>query len=79
MKDVTTLYDNLVAIRRADQVLPETASRETRNDLDIVIRRIKGKLAHELALLPVNELEEVFDSLDLDYTNEARAELEALM
>ncbi|MEM7430688.1 MAG: hypothetical protein AAF351_01990 [Pseudomonadota bacterium] len=78
MQDVITLYDDLVAIRRTAQVLPETASRETKDDLDVVIRRIRGKLAYELALLPEEERHDIIYELDREYGG-AWKELEALL
>ena len=79
MYDVTELYDDLVAIRRAAQVLPKTASREARDDLEVVLKRIEGKLAIALLQLPEDELEEILESLDEEYANGARAELEAFI
>lgn len=79
MEDVTTLYDDLVAIRRTAQVLPKTASRETRDDLEVVIRRIKGKLTYELALLPDEERLDIIYELDNDHGGAAWKELEALL
>ena len=79
MYDVTELYDDLVAIRRAAQVLPETASTETRTDLKCVLKRIEGKLTIALSYLPEDELEENLEALDQEYNNEARGELEALI
>lgn len=79
MNDVTTLYDDLVAIRRAAQVLPKTASRETRDDLEVVLERIEGKLTVELQALPEDELEETLECLDEFYNGLARVELESLM
>jgi len=72
MTDVTELYDDLVAIRRAAQVLPKTASRETRDDLKVVLKRIEGKLTVELHALPEDELEETLESLDELYDGLAR-------
>ncbi len=79
MQDVTELYDDLVAIRRAAQVLPQTISRATRDDLEVVLSRIEGKLTVELRALPADDLEETLEALDALYANEARAELEALI
>ena len=78
MNDVTTLYDDLVAIRRAAQVLPKTASSETRDDLAVVLKRIEGKLTVELRALPEDDLEETLEALDREYDGQAQAELEAL-
>ncbi len=79
MYDVTKLYDDLVAIRRAAQVLPESASQETKTDLKCVLSRIEGKLTIALSLLTEDELEETLDALDSEYDGLARAELEAHM
>ena len=79
MYDVTKLYDDLVAIRRAAQVLPKSASQETKTDLKCVLSRIEGKLTIALSLLTEDELEETLDALDSEYDGLARAELEALM
>ena len=79
MQDVTELYDDLVAMRRAAQVLPQTISRATRDDLEVVLSRIEGKLAIELRALPEDDLEDILEALDLEYNNEARGELEALI
>lgn len=78
MTDVTTLYDDLVAIRRAAHVLPETASKETRDDLEDVIRRVKAKLTYELVLLPEEERHDIMYELDLGYAGGAWEELEGL-
>ncbi len=79
MYDVTKLYDDLVAIRRAVQVLPKSASQETKTDLKCVLSRIEGKLTIALSLLTEDELEETLEALDSEYDGLARAELEALM
>ena len=79
MYDVPKLYDDLVAIRRAAQVLPKSASQETKTDLKCVLSRIAGKLIIALSLLTEDELEETLEALDSEYNNEARADLEALM
>ena len=79
MNDVTTLYDDLVAIRRAAQVSQEEISQESRDDLQVVLERIKGKLRDTLRATPAGQLEDIIESLDSEYNNEARAELEALM
>lgn len=79
MYDVTKLYDDLIAIRRAAQVLPKSASQETKTDLKCVLSRIEGKLTIALSLLTEDELEETLDALDSEYDGLARAELEALM
>ncbi len=79
MYDVTKLYDDLVAIRRAAQVLPKSASQETKTDLKCVLSRIEGKLTIALSLLTEDELEETLEALDSEYDGLARAELEALM
>ena len=79
MNDVTTLYDDLVAIHRTAQVMREEISQETRDDLQVVFSRIKGKIKVALQVTPEDELEDIIESLDLEYNNEARAELEALM
>lgn len=44
MYDITQLYDDLVAIRRTANVMHEEISQESRNDLQAVLERIKGKL-----------------------------------
>ena len=46
--DVTTLYDDLVAIRRTAQVMHEELPQEARDDLQVVLERTKGKLKAEL-------------------------------
>lgn len=79
MYDVTTLYDDLVAIRRTAQVMHEELSQESRDDLQVVLKRIEGKLQVALRLLSEDELEEAIESLDELYNNEARGETEALM
>ena len=78
MYDVTTLYDDLVAIRRTAQVMHEELSQPSRDDLQVVLERIKGKLKSALRVLSEDELEEVLEDLDREYANEARGELEAL-
>ena len=79
MNDVTTLYDDLVAIRRTAQVTDEEISQVSRDDLAVVLRRIEGKLRDELRATPEDELEEIIESLDEEYSGLARAELEALL
>lgn len=79
MYDVTTLYDDLVAIRRTAQVMHEELPQECREPLQVVLKRIKGKLQVQLRLLSEDELEEILEALDQEYNNEARAELEALI
>ena len=79
MYDVTTLYDDLVAIRRTAQVMHEELPQEARGDFQVVLERIKGKLKVELKLLHDDEREKVIEALDLEYNNEARADLEALL
>ncbi|MDJ0708915.1 MAG: hypothetical protein QNJ14_00925 [Woeseiaceae bacterium] len=79
MEDITTLYDDLVAVRRATKVLPETASRETRDDLEDVIRRAKAKLTYELALLPEEERHDIMYELDCEYAGGVWEELEGLL
>lgn len=56
-----------------------TASRETQDDLEVVIRRIKGKLAYELALLADEERPDIMYELDVDYGGGVWRELEALL
>ena len=79
MYDVTELYDGLVAIRRAQQVLPETISRETRANLKVILKRIEGKLIVALSHLNADELAKTLEALYESYAGQARAELEALM
>ncbi len=77
MFDVTEHYDGLVAIRRAQQVLPETVSRETRADLKVILKRIEGKLIVALSHHNADELAETLEALDELYAGQVRAELEA--
>ena len=79
MEDVTTLYDDLVAIRRAAQVLPETASDATRSDLRVVIKRIEGKLSIALMRLSEEARHDIMYELDQEYCGGVWAELEALL
>lgn len=79
MYDVTELYDDFVAIRRTAQVMHEQVSQETRDDLEVVLSRIEGKLKIALQVTPEDELEDIIESLDREYNNEARGELEALL
>ena len=77
--DIVELYDDLVAIRRTAHVMHDSISQESRDDLQVVLKRIKGKLQVELKLLPEDELGELLDELDKDYANEASGELRALI
>lgn len=76
MYDAAELYDDLVAIRHAQSALPETASRETRTDLKVVIKRVEGKLTLALSFLPEDEREQTIESLTRRYGGEARRDLE---
>ena len=64
MNDVTTLFDDLVAIRRAESVLDVDASQAIRSDLKVLIKRIEGKLIVALSWLSEDEREEVIESID---------------
>ncbi len=68
MYDLTELYDGLVAIRRAQQVLPETVSRETRADLKVTLKRIEGKLIVALSHFNADELARRLLKLSTSYT-----------
>ncbi len=61
------------------QVLPETASDATRSDLQVVIKRIEGKLSIALRLLPEEARHDIMYELDCDYCGGVWAELEALL
>ncbi len=79
MQDVTTLFDDLAAIRRAALSLPQTASQATRDDLQAVIERIKDKLRIELRALPKEERFDIIYELDIDYEGGVWDELIALL
>ena len=78
MQDVVTLYDDLVAIRRAAQVMHENISQASRDDLQVVIERIKAKLKAELMILTEEERFDILYELEADYCG-AWGELEALL
>ena len=61
------------------QALPETASDATRSDLQVVIKRIEGKLSIALNLLSEEERHDIMYELDGDYCGGVWAELEALL
>ena len=79
MYDVTDQFDNLAAIRGTIQLLPGTASPSTLRDLEDLRMQTKRNLTAALRLLDEDELEDIIESLDSEYNNEARGELEALM
>ena len=79
MQDVTELYDDLVAIRRTAQASHDALSKESRDDIQVVLRRVEGKLRAELKLLTKDERAEVIESVDEVYDNQARKDLEALL
>jgi len=78
MYDAITLYDDLVAIRRTAQVMHEELPQAARDDLQVVLGRIEGKLRAVLKVLSEEDLEWIIEGLDEVYNNEARGELEAL-
>ena len=71
MQDVTELYDDLVALRRAQWITGE--------NLGDHIERTEGLLRAELDVLSEDELEETFESLTEFYDESARVELEELL
>ena len=78
MNDPTKLYDDLVALRRA-QWVTEEFSKHTAGELDAVIERTEGRLREELKVLHEDEREEVLDALVEFYDESARVELEGLL
>ncbi len=69
MNDATTLYDNLTAIYRVFDVLPENISEDTRRDLDETLCRTGNELANELRALPIEERLDLMYDLQYGYGN----------
>ena len=69
------LYDDLTAIRRTANSQHEHLPQEVRDDLQVVLERIRGKLRAEMRAMSEDALEE----LDMDYAGEASGELRELL
>lgn len=67
MEDITTLYDDLVAIRRTVDVLPDTASGETRRDLERLLEHVGNRFSEGLRAMPVEERRDILYELDIEY------------
>ena len=81
MQDVTTLYDDLIAIRRTADVLPETAREVTRCDLEVALQETLRDLSAALRALPEEERHDIMYELDCEnaaYGRGAWAELSRL-
>ena len=67
LEDVTTLYDDRAALRRAIDVLPETTSTEALTSLDHALIRNEEQLRIAVRILPEEERHDVMYFLDNDY------------
>ena len=67
LEDVTTLYDDRAALRRAIAVLPETTSTEALTSLDHALIRNEEQLRIAVRILPEEEREDIMYFLDNDY------------
>ncbi len=79
MFDLTESYDSLVAIRRTAADVHEFVSQRTRDELEAARWMFEGRVKIALMATPDDALEEAIESLDREYNNVARGELEALM
>ena len=79
MNDPTTLYDDLVALRRARSIIENTGGTHLSAQLRVYIERTEGRLREELKVLHEDELEETLEALADLYDESARVELEELL